>query len=97
MIDFQKIISFIKKHQFSLIIFTALSFAISLTFQTGFSVRYSYKLNDIANEPIIAPFDFGILKTDIKLEKDLDDAKKSVPYSFNRDQLFVQNQLAQRS
>ena len=95
MIDFKKIISFIKKHQLSLIIFAALSFAISLTFQTGFSVRYSYKLNDIANEPIIAPFDFGILKTDIKLEKDLDDAKKSVPYSFNRDQLFVQNQLAQ--
>ena len=44
---------------------------------------------------VIAPFDFGILKTEQKLEKDLDEAKKSVPYSFTRDQDFVNNQISQ--
>ena len=65
-----------------------------MTFPTGFSIRYSYQLNDIANEPIIAPFDFGILKTDQKLNKDLDEARNSVPFSFSRDQDFVDNQIS---
>ena len=66
----------------------------SLTFPTGFSIRYSYQLNDIANEPIIAPFDFGILKTDQKLNIDLEEARSSVPFSFSRDQDFVNNQIS---
>ena len=70
--NFQKIKSFLSNNKFPILIFFGLSFAISLTFPTGFSIRYSYQLNDIANEPIIAPFDFGILKTDQKLTKDLD-------------------------
>ena len=69
--NFQKIKSFFSNNKFPILIFFGLSFAISLTFPTGFSIRYSYQLNDIANEPIIAPFDFGILKTDQKLNKDL--------------------------
>ena len=65
-----------------------------MTFPTGFSIRYSYQLNDIANEPIIAPFDFGILKTEQKLNKDLDEARNSVPFSFSRNQDFVDNQIS---
>ncbi len=76
-------------------IFFGLSIALSLTFPTGFSIRYAYQIDDIATEPIIAPFDFGILKTEQKLEQDLDEAKKSVPYSFTRDQDFVNNQISQ--
>ena len=91
--NFKNIQNFFKKNKFPVLIFLGLSFAISLTFPTGFSIRYSYQLNDIANEPIIAPFDFGILKTDQKLTKDLDEAKKSVPFSFKRDQDFVNNQI----
>ncbi len=92
--NFKNIQNFFKKNKFPVLIFLGLSFAISLTFPTGFSIRYSYQLNDIANEPIIAPFDFGILKTDQKLTKDLDEAKKSVPFSFKRDQDFVNNQIS---
>jgi putative nucleotidyltransferase with HDIG domain len=92
--NFQKIKSFFIENKFPILIFFGLSFAISLTFPTGFSIRYSYQLNDITNEPIIAPFDFGILKTDQKLNKDLDEARNSVPFSFSRDQDFVDNQIA---
>ena len=92
--NFQKIKSFFTENKFPILIFFGLSFAISLTFPTGFSIRYSYQLNDITNEPIIAPFDFGILKTDQKLNKDLDEARNSVPFSFSRDQDFVDNQIA---
>jgi len=94
MSNFRKIKEFFADNKFPILIFLGLSFAISLTFPTGFSIRYSYQLNDIANEPIIAPFDFGILKTDQKLNKDLDEAKNSVPFSFSRDQDFVNNQIA---
>jgi putative nucleotidyltransferase with HDIG domain len=92
--NFQKIKSFFSNNKFPILIFFGLSFAISLTFPTGFSIRYSYQLNDIANEAIIAPFDFGILKTDQKLNKDLNEARNSVPFSFSRDQDFVDNQIA---
>ena len=92
--NFQKIKNFFSNNKFPILIFFGLSFAISLTFPTGFSIRYSYQLNDIANESIIAPFDFGILKTDQKLTKDLDEARNSVPFSFSRDQDFVDNQIA---
>ena len=92
--NFQKIKSFFVENKFPILIFLGLSFAISLTFPTGFSIRYSYQLNDIANEPIIAPFDFGILKTEQKLNKDLDEARNSVAYSFSRNQDFVDNQIS---
>ena len=91
--NFQKIKNFFLQNKFPILIFFGLSFAISLTFPTGFSIRYSYQLNDIANEPIIAPFDFGILKTDQKLTKDLDEARNSVQFSFSRDQDFVNKQI----
>ena len=91
---FQMIKSFFSKNKFPILWFFLLSFAVSLTFPTGFSIRYSYQLNDIANEPIIAPFDFGILKTDQKLNIDLEEARSSVPFSFSRDQDFVDNQIA---
>ena len=92
--NFQKIKSFFVENKFPILIFFGLSFAISLTFPTGFSIRYSYQLNDIANEPIIAPFDFGILKTEQKLNKDLDEARNSVPFLFSRNQDFVDNQIS---
>ena len=92
--NFQIIKSFFTKNKFPILWFFLLSFAVSLTFPTGFSIRYSYQLNDIANEPIIAPFDFGILKTDQKLNIDLEEARSSVPFSFTRNQDFVNNQIS---
>ena len=37
---------------------------ISLLFPEGETLKYSYKINDITGEPIIAPFTFPILKTE---------------------------------
>ena len=95
MFNFSQIKKIIQANQIPLLIFFGLSIALSLAFPTGFSIRYAYQLDDIATEPIIAPFDFGILKTEQKLEQDLDQAKNSVPYSFTRDQDFVNNQISQ--
>ena len=72
MFNFSHFKKLIQDNKFPLLIFFILSVALSLTFPTGFSIRYAYQLDDIATEPIIAPFDFGILKTEQKLDKDLD-------------------------
>ena len=94
MTQFDQLKKFFQENQFPVLIFFVLSVLISVIFPTGFSIRYSYQLDDIAREPIIAPFDFGILKTEQKLNNDLEEAKKSVSYSFKRDQETVDNQLA---
>ena len=91
---FNQLRQFFKNNQFPILIFFGLSILISIIFPTGFSIRYSYQLDDIAREPIIAPFDFGILKTEQKLNSDLSETKKSVSYSFARNQDVVNNQLA---
>ena len=57
MFNFSHLKKIIKENQFPLLIFFVLSIALSLTFPTGFSIRYAYQLDDIATEPIIAPFD----------------------------------------
>ena len=45
---------------------------ISFLFPRGEVLQYSYKLNDITREPIIAPFTFPILKNVNDYEKDKD-------------------------
>lgn len=74
-----------------LIIF-GLILVISLLFPLGKSLKYSYQLNDITREPIIAPFTFPILKSEEKLQTDLEEQKKSVPFIFNRNDEIVTNQ-----
>ena len=90
---FNQLRRFFDNNKFPILIFFGLSILISIIFPTGFSIRYSYQLDDIAREPIIAPFDFGILKTEQKLNSDLSEAKKSISYSFTRNQDVVDNQL----
>ena len=43
---------------------------ISFLFPSGEVLQYSYKLNDVTREPIIAPFTFPILKNQNDYEKD---------------------------
>ena len=74
-----------------LIIF-GLILMISVLFPQGKSLKYAYQLNDITRDPIIAPFNFSILKSDERLKADLDERKKSVPYVFNRDDETVTHQ-----
>ena len=50
-------------------------------------------MNDVSRDPIIAPFTFPILKSAERLNKDLEDKKRSVPFIFNRDKKVVNTQI----
>lgn len=66
---------------------------VSLFFRQGRGLQYSYQVDDIARDPVIAPFNFPILKTEEKLEADLDEALRSEPYLFQRNQDVVSEQM----
>ena len=76
-----------------LIIFGLILF-ISLLFPSGQSLKYTYQLNDITREPIIAPFTFSILKTDKRYQQDLNERKKSIPFVFNRDKKIIKSRMS---
>ena len=65
---------------------------IALLFPKGKSLKYSYQLNDVTRSPIIAPFTYPILKSQDKLELDLEETKKAIPYIFNRNIEIVEDQ-----
>ena len=68
--------------QYSII--SLLVIIIAFLFPSGKTLQYSYQLNDITLEPIIAPITFAIQKSEeqLKIEKDLE--LKSVPFIFHR-------------
>ena len=74
------------------LIISVLILVISFLFPKGRSLQYVYQLNDVTQEPIIAPFTFPILKSEKKLEKDLEERKKSIPFAFNRNDKIVKQQ-----
>ena len=76
------------------LIISVLILAISFLFPKGKFLQYVYQLNDVTQEPIIAPFTFPILKSEKKLEKDLEERKKSIPSVFNRNDKIVKQQTA---
>jgi membrane-associated HD superfamily phosphohydrolase len=80
---------FFKQNWPQIIILIGLTIILSLFFQSGRSLQYSYNIDDIAREPIIAPFNYPILKSQEKLEADLSEALKSEPFIFNRKQDIV--------
>ncbi len=57
---------------------------------SGKSLKYSYQLNDIPREPIIAPFTFPILKSEEKFKMDLEEALRLEPFVFKRNTELVQ-------
>jgi putative nucleotidyltransferase with HDIG domain len=67
---------------------------LSLFFPSGKSLQYAYQLNDIARDPVIAPFTFPILKTEEKLQADLEEARRSKPFLFIRSQAVVDSGIA---
>ena len=87
---FDRANTFFVKYWRQVIILGLLVIISSLFFPSGESLKYSYQLNDIPREPIIAPFTFPILKSEEKLKTDLDIALKSEPYVFKRNSDFVQ-------
>ena len=80
------------KYWIQYLIIFGLILLISILFPQGKSLKYAYQLNDITRDPIIAPFNFSILKSDERLKADLEERKKSVPYVFSRDDETVTHQ-----
>ena len=72
------------------IILSSLVVLSSFFFPRGEALKYSYQLNDIPREPIIAPFTFPILKSEEKLKTDLENALILEPFVFKRNTKFVQ-------
>ena len=62
---------FFKENWPQIVRLICLTVILSLFFQSGRSLQYSYNIDDIAREPIIAPFNYPILKSEEKLEADL--------------------------
>ena len=62
---------------------------LSFFFPRGKTLLYSYQLNDVAQEEVVAPFNFPILKTDDELQSDLNIVIKSEPFLFLRSQDVV--------
>ena len=65
----------------------------SFFFPSVNTLLYSYKLNDVAKEEIVAPFNFPILKSNQELKNDLEEALKAEPFYFIRDQLIIEQQI----
>ena len=67
---------------------------LSFFFPRGKTLLYSYQLNDVAQEEVVAPFNFPILKSDEELDADLEKALQSEPFQFSRSQDVVDGQIA---
>ena len=83
----------INNYWIQIAIFLSMVFILSLFFPRGKTLLYSYQINDIAREEVVAPFNFPILKSEEKLNEDLNEAIKSEPYLFIRSQDVVDNQI----
>ena len=66
---------------------------LSFLFPRGKTLLYSYQLNDVSKEEIVAPFNFSILKNNAELQSDLDEAIALEPYLFIRSNSAVNNQI----
>ena len=67
--------------------------SLSFLFPGGKTLLYSYKLNDVSKEEIVAPFNFPILKNSNELQSDLDEAITLEPFIFIRSNNAVAIQL----
>ncbi len=84
---------FLNRYKRQILIFVGLIIVSSLFFPRGQSLQFTYQKDDIARETVIAPFAFSILKPENKLQENFDEALKSEPALFNRNQEIVDNQI----
>jgi membrane-associated HD superfamily phosphohydrolase len=66
----------------------------ALLFPKNRYTEYTYKINDITRDDVIAPFDFPILKSEAELSKDRNETLKKVPYVFHQNNAIQDNELA---
>ena len=74
-----------------LIIFS-LIIIVAFLFPEGKALKYTYQINDVTREPIIAPFTFSIQKSKEKLQSDIDERIKNIPFVFFREDPKVNEQ-----
>jgi hypothetical protein len=67
--------------------------SLAFLFPGGKTLLYSYQLNDVSKEEIVAPFNFPILKNNSELQSDLDEAIALEPYLFIRSNSAVNKQM----
>jgi hypothetical protein len=89
----KQIIFVCSKYWKQITVFILMVLTLSLFFPRGKTLLYSYQLNDIAQEEVVAPFNFPILKLEDQLQNDLNEAIKSEPYLFSRSQVVVDDQI----
>lgn len=65
---------------------------VAFLFPEGKALKYTYQINDVTREPIIAPFTFSIQKSKEKLQSDIDERIKNIPFVFFRDDVKVNEQ-----
>mgnify|MGYP001184273178 CR=1 FL=1 len=91
---YQKIITIINHYWRQISILVGVVVLLSFFFPRGKTLLYSYQLNNVAREEVVAPFNFPILKTNDELQVDLDEALKAEPFHFSRSQEVVDSQIA---
>ena len=89
----KEVINIINNYWRQITILISVIILMSFFFPSGKTLLYSYQLNDVAREEVVAPFNFPILKTSNELQIDLDHALKSEPFHFLRSQDVVKNQI----
>ena len=90
---YQQVLNFLNYYWRQISILLLVIGILSFFFPRGKTLLYSYQLNDVAQEEVVAPFNFSILKTDDELQSDLDVAIKSEPFLFLRSQDVVDRQV----
>lgn len=91
--QFQRFIQVLIEHWQPVAAVMGLVILLSLFFPSGQLLQYSYQLNDITRDPVIAPFNFPVLKTEAELQADLDETLKSEPFLFTRKDEIVTQQI----
>ena len=92
---YQQVLNIINNYWRQISILLLVICILSFFFPRGKTLLYSYQLNDVAQEEVVAPFNFPILKTDDELQSDLNIAIKSEPFLFLRSQNVVDGQVAE--
>ena len=89
----ESIISQANNYRQQIAMISLLIILLSFLFPGGKTLLYSYQLNDVSKEEIVAPFNFPILKNNVELQSDLNEAIALEPYLFVRSNSAVNKQI----
>lgn len=76
-----------------ILLIVSLVVAMALCFPRAHYSTLNYKVNDITRVPVIAPFDFPVLKSEKELSDDREEALKKVPFVFIQDESVDETEI----